>query len=244
MGGYYPITTEEEIEMSRRYEEALAEVDRDKVYQPEKALKLAKETATANFDETIEIAFKLGIDPGKNDQQLRDSLVLPQGTGQEVKIVVFAQGEKAKEAEEAGADVVGSEDLAERIEEGWLDFDVAIATPDMMSVVGKLGPILGPKGLMPNPKVGTVTFELERAIEEIKAGKIEYRADDGGNVHLPLGKASFEVDELLENLEAVCDEIVRARPSGAKGRYILNMTVSATMGPGIKVDPQFARDMV
>ncbi|MBM7623972.1 50S ribosomal protein L1 [Sporohalobacter salinus] len=230
--------------MSKRYEDSLAKVERDKVYQPEEALDLVKETATASFDETIEVAFKLGIDPGKNDQQLRDTLVLPQGTGQEVKVVVFAQGEKVKEAQEAGADEVGGEDLAEKIEEGWLDFDVAIATPDMMSVVGKLGPILGPKGLMPNPKVGTVTFELERAIKEIKAGKIEYRADDGGNVHLPIGKASFEVDDLLDNFETVCDEIVRARPSGAKGRYIINITVSSTMGPGIKVDPQFARNMV
>ncbi|MGM0470772.1 MAG: 50S ribosomal protein L1 [Bacillota bacterium] len=229
--------------MSKRYEESLEKIDRDQQYGAKEALELAKETATANFEESIEVSFKLGIDPGKNDQQLRDTVVLPEGTGQDIKVAVFAQGEKAKEAENAGADVVGSEDLAERIEEGWMDFDVAIATPDLMSVVGKLGPILGPQGLMPNPKVGTVTFDLEKAIKEVKAGKIEYRADDGGNVHLPIGKDTFEVDELYENFKTICDEIIRSRPVGAKGRYILNITVSATMGPGIKIDPQVARDL-
>ncbi|KXS42233.1 MULTISPECIES: 50S ribosomal protein L1 [unclassified Candidatus Frackibacter] len=229
--------------MSKRYTEAFDKVDREKVYQPEEALKLAQETATANFDETIEVAIKLGIDPNKNDQQLRGALVLPEGTGQDVKVVVFAQGEKAKEAEEAGADVVGAEDLAEKIEDGWLDFDVAVATPDMMSVVGKLGRILGPQGLMPNPKVGTVTFDLEKAIKELKAGKIEYRADKDGNVHLPLGKASFATEALFENFKAIFDEIIRSRPSGAKGRYLLTITVSATMGPGVKVDPQVVRNM-
>jgi len=229
--------------MSKRYTEAFDKVDREKVYQPEEALELAQETATANFDETIEVAIKLGIDPNKNDQQLRGALVLPEGTGQDVKVVVFAQGEKAKEAEEAGADVVGAEDLAEKIEDGWLDFDVAVATPDMMSVVGKLGRILGPQGLMPNPKVGTVTFDLEKAIKELKAGKIEYRADKDGNVHLPLGKASFATEALFENFKAIFDEIIRSRPSGAKGRYLLTITVSATMGPGVKVDPQVVRNM-
>lgn len=229
--------------MAKRYENALESVDREELYSLEEALELAKETATANFEETIEVAAKLGIDPNKNDQQLRGALVLPNGTGQDVKVIAFAKGEKAKEAEAAGADVVGTEDLAERIEEGWLDFDVVVATPDMMSVVGKLGRILGPKGLMPNPKVGTVTFELERAIKELKSGKIEYRADEGGNVHLPLGKDSFTVDELAENFRAVFDEIIRARPAGAQGRYLMNITVSATMGPGIKVDPQVVRNM-
>jgi large subunit ribosomal protein L1 len=229
--------------MSKRYDEALENVNREKLYELEDALELTKETATANFDETIEVSAKLGIDPNKNDEQLRGALVLPNGTGQEVKVVVFAKGEKAKEAEEAGADVVGTEDLAEKIEDGWLDFDVAVATPDMMSIVGKLGRILGPQGLMPNPKVGTVTFELEKAIKELKAGKIEYRADKGGNIHLPLGKSSFNVEELAGNFRKIFDEIIRARPTGAKGRYILSITVSATMGPGIKVDPQVVRDM-
>ncbi|MCK8825780.1 50S ribosomal protein L1 [Fuchsiella alkaliacetigena] len=229
--------------MSKRYAEVFEKVDREKLYSPKEALELAKETATANFDETIEVAIKLGIDPDKNDQQLRGALVLPAGTGQEVKVIAFAQGEKAKEAEEAGADVVGTEDLAERIEEGWLDFDIAVATPDMMSLVGKLGRILGPQGLMPNPKVGTVTFDLKEAITDIKAGKVEYRADKDGNLHLPLGKASFSVEDLFANFSAVLEEVIRARPLGAKGQYLYNVTVSATMGPGVKIDPGIVRNM-
>ncbi|OCL27849.1 50S ribosomal protein L1 [Orenia metallireducens] len=224
--------------MSKRYKDAYAKVDRDKLYEIEEALKLAKETATAKFDETIEVSVKLGINTTKNDQQIRGAVVLPKGTGKDVRVIVFAQGEKVKEAEAAGADVVGGEELAEKIKDGWFDFDVVVATPDMMSVVGKLGPILGPKGLMPNPKVGTVTFDLEQAVKEIKAGKVEYRADKGGNIHLPLGKASFSLDDLNENFRTVMETIVKARPAAAKGRYLLNIAVSATMGPGVKIDPQ------
>ncbi|GAB6099837.1 50S ribosomal protein L1 [Halanaerocella petrolearia] len=230
--------------MSKRYIDAAEKVDEEKVYNPQEALELVKETATANFDETIELSVKLGIDPGKNDQQVRDTFVLPNGTGQEVRVVVFAQGEKAKEAETAGADFVGGEELAEKIENGWLDFDAVVATPDMMSVVGKLGPILGPQGLMPNPKLGTVTFDLEEVINELKAGKIEYRADSSGNVHAPIGKDDFSEDDLYENFIGLMEEIVKSRPEGVKGRYLLNVAVSATMGPGIKVDPQKVLDIV
>jgi large subunit ribosomal protein L1 len=224
--------------MSKRYKDAFTKVDREKLYEIEEALELAKETATAKFDETIEVSISLGVDTSKNDQQLRGAVVLPKGTGKEVKVIVFAQGEKVKEAEAAGADVVGGEELAEKIQEGWLDFDVVVATPDMMSVVGRLGPILGPKGLMPNPKVGTVTFELEQAIKDIKAGKVEYRTDKGGNIHLPLGKDNFELADLYENFRTVMETIVKARPASTKGRYLLNVVVSATMGPGVKIDPQ------
>ncbi len=224
--------------MSKRYNNIFDKVDREKLYGIKEALELAKGTATAKFDETIEVSVKLGVDVSKNDQQIRGAVVLPKGTGKEVKIVVFAQGEKVKEAEAAGADVVGGEELADKIKDGWLDFDVVVATPDMMSVVGKLGPILGPKGLMPNPKVGTVTFELEQAVKEIKAGKVEYRADKGSNVHLPLGKDTFDIEDLYENFETVMETLLKARPAAAKGRYLLNVVVSATMGPGVKVDTQ------
>ena len=224
--------------MSKRYNNLFEKIDQHKEYDIEPALELAKETATANFEETIELSVNLGIDPSKNDQQIRGAMVLPKGTGQDVKVAVFAQGEKAKEAESAGADVVGGEELADKIQEGWLDFDVAVATPDMMSVVGKLGPILGPKGLMPNPKVGTVTFELEKAVKDIKAGKVEYRADKGGNIHVPIGKEDFSIDDLYDNFRAIMDVIFKSRPTGVKGRYLLNIAVSSTMGPGIKIDPQ------
>lgn len=223
-------------DVSRRYEEALDKVDRNKFYEPQEALELVKNLASANFDETVEFSAKLGVNPKHADQNIRGTLVLPHGTGQEVKIVVFAKGEKAREAEEAGADFVGQEDLAEKIEDGWLDFDLAIATPDMMSVVGPLGRILGPKGLMPNPKAGTVTFDLEESIEEFKAGKLEYRVDSDGNMHLPLGKASFEVEELLENFKKVMDVLMIERPASAKGKYFKSITTSSTMGPGVKVD--------
>jgi large subunit ribosomal protein L1 len=222
--------------MSKRYNQALEQVDLEKKYEIKDALELAQKTATANFDETIEVSVRLGIDSGQNDQQVRDTVVLPEGTGNEVKVVAFAQGEKEKEAEQAGADVIGGEELAEKIEEGWMDFDAVVATPDMMQVVGKLGPILGPRGLMPNPKTGTVTFDLEKAIGDLKAGKIEYRADKGGNVNVPLGKASFDLEELYNNFETFTDALIRSRPSGVKGRYMLNLAVSATMGPGIKID--------
>ncbi|GAB6139220.1 50S ribosomal protein L1 [Halanaerobaculum tunisiense] len=226
--------------MSKRYNNAVDKVDKDKVYDIREALELAKETATANFAETIELSTRLGIE----DQQVRDTYVLPNGTGQEVKVIVFAQGEKQKEAEAAGADVVGGEELAERIQNGWMDFDAVLATPDMMSVVGKLGPILGPQGLMPNPKVGTVTFDLEEAISELKAGKIEYRADKAGNVHAPIGKDTFTVDELYENFVGLMEALVKSRPEGVKGRFLLNIAVSSTMGPGIKVDSQTVLDIV
>ncbi|WP_027339544.1 50S ribosomal protein L1 [Halonatronum saccharophilum] len=224
--------------MSKRYNESNKKVDSEKLYDIKEALSLAKETATANFSETVEVSVNLGIDTSKNDQQVRGAVVLPKGTGKEVKVIAFAQGEKVKEAEAAGADVVGGEELADKIQGGWFDFDVVVATPDMMSVVGKLGPVLGPKGLMPNPKVGTVTFDVEQAIKDIKAGQVEYRADKGGNIHLPIGKDNFELDDLYENFTTVMETIVKARPAGAKGRYLLNIAVSATMGPGIKIDPQ------
>lgn len=222
---------------SKRYDEAREKVDRDNLYNPQEALEIVKEISSAGFDETVELAANLGVNPKHADQNIRGTVVLPHGTGQEIKIVVFAKGEKVREAEEAGADVVGGEELAEKIEGGWLDFDLAIATPDMMSVVGKLGRILGPKGLMPNPKAGTVTFELEQAVNEFKAGKVEYRVDKSGIIHLPIGKVSFTADELLDNLKEVMDLLVRERPAAAKGRYLRSVTVSSTMGPGVRVSP-------
>ncbi len=230
----------EEINMakhSKRYQEASKKIERDKLYKPGEALELVKETSTANFDESVELAVNLGVNPKHADQNIRGTVVLPHGTGQEIKVIVFAKGEKIKEAEEAGADEVGGEELAEKIEGGWLDFDLAVATPDMMSVVGKLGRILGPKGLMPNPKAGTVTFELEKAIEEFKAGKLEYRVDKNGVIHLPIGKVSFPVDELKENMLKIMDVLVKERPAAARGKYLRTVSVSSTMGPGIKVDP-------
>ena len=222
---------------SKRYQQAREQVDRTQLYPSEEALEMVKDLSTANFDETVDLSVKLGVNPEHADQNIRGTLVLPHGTGQEVKIVVFAKGEKAREAEEAGADVVGQEDLAEKIEDGWLDFDLALATPDMMSVVGPLGRILGPKGLMPNPKAGTVTFELETAIEEFKAGKLEYRVDKVGNIHLPIGKVSFTVQELLENYKAVMEILLNEKPASASGRYFQSVTVSSTMGPGVKINP-------
>ena len=232
------------MQRSRRYQEAAEKYERSKLYQPEEAIELAQELSSANFDETIEVAANLGVNPKHADQNVRGTVVLPAGTGKEIKVVVFAKGEKAKEAEEAGADVVGQEDLADRIEEGWLDFDIAIATPDMMSVVGKLGRILGPKGLMPNPKAGTVTFELEQAIKEFKAGKLEYRVDKNGVIHLPFGKASFSKEELMENFRVLMDTLARERPAAAKGKYLRSVTVSSTMGPGIKVNTQSIMTML
>ncbi len=224
--------------MGRRYQSQLEEFDRERLYPLQEAVAVVKEIANAGFDETIELTGKLGVNPKHADQQVRGTVVLPHGTGQELKIIVFARGEKVKEAQEAGADVVGDEDLAERIEDGWLDFDVAVATPDMMSVVGKLGRILGPQGLMPNPKVGTVTFDLKEAIEEIKKGKVEYRVDKTSNIHVPVGKASFDEQELFDNLSAVLEAIIRDRPAAAKGRYLRSLTISATMSPGVRLDPQ------
>ena len=227
----------------RRYREALSAIDREQAYSPLTAVRLLKETPAAKFDETVEVHFRLGLNVRHADEQLRGTIMLPHGIGKDVRVAVFAEGEKAREAEVAGADVVGSADLATNIEEGFLDFDVAIATPDQMSVVGKLGRVLGPRGLMPNPKTGTVTMDIGKAVSDAKAGKLEYRTDRGGNVHVPIGKRSFEERALLENYAALVEEIVRAKPSAAKGRYIRQITLTSTMGPGIHVDPSITRDI-
>jgi len=221
----------------KKYLEDTKKYQKDKFYEPEETFDLAKELSWAKFDETIDIAIKLGIDTRRSEEQVRGAVDLPNGTGRKVKVAVFAQGEKVKEAEEAGADIVGGDDLAEKIQEGWTDFDATIATPDMMKVVGKLGKILGPRGLMPNPKIGTVTFDLKNAVKSIKAGKVEYRADKFGIVHAPLGKANFDKNKLLENFIVFMDAIIKAKPSAAKGRYIQSITISSTMGPGIHIDP-------
>lgn len=225
---------------SKRIADALKTYDRTQLYGPREALEKVKATATAKFDETVELAVKLGVNPRHADQQIRGAVTLPHGTGKEVRVLVFAKGEKAKEAQEAGADYVGEADLAEKIQGGWLDFDVAVATPDMMGVVGKLGRILGPKGMMPNPKTGTVTMDVGRAVSEIKAGKIEYRVEKAGIIHVPIGKASFSVDQLLGNFRTVMETLIKARPPAAKGQYVRSVTVSSTMGPGIKISPQRA----
>jgi large subunit ribosomal protein L1 len=221
----------------KRYTEARQAIDREKVYSPVEAVRLLKSLGATKFDETVEVHFRLGLNVRHADEQLRGTLMLPHGTGKDVRVAVFAEGEKAREAEEAGADVVGSADLAKRVEEGFTDFDVAIATPDQMGNVGKLGRILGPRGLMPNPKTGTVTFDLAKAVGEAKAGKLEYRTDRGANVHVAIGKRSFDERSLVENYAAVVDEIVRAKPAAAKGRYIRQITIAPSMGPGIHVDP-------
>jgi len=227
----------------KRYRQARAPIDREHAYTPFEAVKLLKDAPDAKFDETVEVHFHLGLNVRHADQQLRGTLMLPHGTGSDVRVAVFAEGEKAKEAEEAGADVVGSADLATKVEGGFDDFDVAIATPDMMGTVGKLGRILGPRGLMPNPKAGTVTFDIGKAVRDSKAGKLEYRTDRGANVHLTIGKKSFDAKALLENYATVLDEIVRAKPSAAKGRYIRTITLTTSMGPGIHVDPARTRDV-
>ncbi|MDN5364149.1 MAG: large subunit ribosomal protein [Eubacteriales bacterium] len=221
----------------KKYLEAAKQVDRNVLYEPQEALELVKKIAPAKFDETVEVAVRLGVDPRHADQQVRGAVVLPHGTGRSVKVLVFAKGEKAKEAEAAGADYVGAEELIAKIEDGWLDFDVAVATPDMMSQVGKLGRILGPKGLMPNPKTGTVTFDVEKAVKDIKAGKIEYRVDKAGIVHAPIGKVSFDTEKLLENFRTLMEALIKARPAETKGQYIRSVTVSSTMGPGVKINP-------
>jgi large subunit ribosomal protein L1 len=228
----------------KRYRQARAPIDREHAYSPVEAVKLLKDAPDAKFDETVEVHFNLGLNVRHADQQLRGTLMLPHGTGSDVRVAVFAEGEKAKEAEEAGADIVGSADLATQVEGGFDDFDVAIATPDMMGTVGKLGRILGPRGLMPNPKAGTVTFDIGKAVRDSKAGKLEYRTDRGANVHLTIGKKSFEGKALLENYVTVLDEIVRAKPSAAKGRYIRTITLTTSMGPGIHVDPHKTRGIL
>ncbi|WP_164218717.1 50S ribosomal protein L1 [Virgibacillus sp. YIM 98842] len=220
----------------KKHQEALKLVDRSKSYDIEEAINLLKETAKANFDETVEAAFRLGVDPKKADQQIRGAMVLPHGTGKTQRVLVFAKGDKAKEAEAAGADYVGESDYINRINQGWFEFDVIVATPDMMAEVGKLGRVLGPKGLMPNPKTGTVTFEVEKAVKDIKAGKVEYRVDKSANVHVPIGKVSFEEEKLQENFAALTEQLVKVKPQSSKGIYLKNVSVSSTMGPGIKVD--------
>jgi large subunit ribosomal protein L1 len=219
----------------KKYQEAAKLIDRETVYDATEAIELVKKAATAKFDETVEVAARLGVDPKKADQQIRGAVVLPHGTGKTQRVLVFAKGEKAKEAEAAGADHVGEEDLVNKISQGWFDFDVVVATPDMMAQVGKLGRVLGPKGLMPNPKTGTVTFDVAKAVKEIKAGKIEYRVDKQGNIHVPIGKISFESDKLADNFKTIMDTLIKAKPAAAKGTYIRNVAISSTMGPGVKV---------
>ena len=220
----------------KKYRNAVEQVNGDELSDLQAALGRVKELAFAKFDETVEIALRLGVDPKHADQMVRGTVVLPHGTGKKARVAVFAAGEKIKEAEEAGADVVGGEDLAARIEGGWLDFDAVVATPDMMRVVGRLGRVLGPRGLMPNPKTGTVTFDVGKAIEDIKAGKVEFRVDKTGIVHAPVGKVSFELDQLKANADALVSAILKAKPAAAKGKYVKTATVSSTMGPGVKVD--------
>ncbi|WP_333871774.1 50S ribosomal protein L1 [Desulforamulus putei] len=221
----------------KKLQEARKQYDRNTLYEPLEAMELVKKTAPAKFDETVEVAFRLGVDPRHADQQLRGAVVLPHGTGKSKTVLVFAKGEKAKEAEAAGADFVGAEELVEKIQGGWLGFDVAIATPDMMGMVGKLGRILGPRGLMPNPKTGTVTFEVGAAVRDAKGGKITYRTDKVGIVHAPIGKVSFDAQKLAENFKTLADTLIRVKPATAKGQYMKSITVSSTMGPGIRINP-------
>ena len=227
----------------KRYTTARAAIDREQLYAPAEAIALLKSLGGAKFDETVEVHFQLGLNVRHADEQLRGTIMLPHGTGRAMRVAVFAEGDKAREADEAGADVVGSADLAARIEGGFLDFDVAIATPDQMGNVGKLGRVLGPRGLMPNPKTGTVTFDIGKAVSDAKAGKLEYRTDRGANVHVAIGKKSFAERQLLENYAALIEEIVRAKPAAAKGRYIKGVTLATTMGPGLHVDPTRIREL-
>jgi large subunit ribosomal protein L1 len=229
------------VHKGKKYIAALERFDREELYPPAEAVTLVKDMATANFDETVELAVRLGVDPRKADQIVRGTLSLPAGTGRTARVVVFAAGEGAAEAREAGADEVGADDLVARVEGGFLDFDVAIATPDLMGQVGKLGRVLGPRGLMPNPKTGTVTTDVGKAVTEFKGGRVEYRTDKVGNVHVRVGKISFTPEQLLANLHAVIDELVRAKPAAAKGRYLRSVSVSSTMGPGVHIDPAQAR---
>jgi large subunit ribosomal protein L1 len=228
----------------KRYSESLTKVDREREYEPAEAVALVRSLASAKFDESIEIHVRTGLNVRHADEQLRGTIALPNGLGKDVKIAVFAQGAKVAEAEAAGADVVGGEDLAKRVEDGFDDFDVAIATPDMMSVVGRLGRVLGPSGKMPNPKVGTVTMDVAKAVEESKSGKVEYRTDRTAIVHMVIGKASFDDRQLLENYAVVIEELVRAKPTVAKGRYLRSIAMTSTMGPGVKIDPSRTRDII
>lgn len=230
--------------LSKKYKEALAKFDQEQNYSIEEAIKLAKETSTVNFDASVEVAFRLGIDTRKNDQQIRGAMVLPNGTGKTQRVLVFAKGEKAKEAEDAGADFVGEQELITKINDGWFDFDVIVATPDMMGQVGRLGRVLGPKGLMPNPKTGTVTMDVAKAVEDIKAGKVEYRAEKAGIVHAGIGKVSFDAEKLVENFRALHEQLAKAKPASSKGVYFKSVTVSTTMGPGVKVDLNEVRSIL
>jgi large subunit ribosomal protein L1 len=225
------------MKRSKAYQDALKKIDRNRLYDPAEALQLVKELSSARFDETVEVHIKLGVDPRHADQQVRGTVSLPHGTGKTRKVLVFAKGEKQKEAVDAGADYVGAEELAEKIQGGWFDFDVAVATPDMMAVVGKLGKILGPRGLMPNPKSGTVTFDIERTIKELKAGRIEYRVDKTAIIHAPIGRVSFELEKLLDNLNVFAEALIKARPAAAKGQYMRSVSVCSTMGPGVRINP-------
>lgn len=225
--------------LGKKLTDAIKQVERNKLYEPAEAMEMVKKIAPAKFDETVEAVVRLGVDPRHADQQVRGAVVLPHGTGKTRSVLVFAKGDKAKEAEEAGADFVGAEDMVEKIQkEGWLSFDVAIATPDMMGMVGKLGRILGPRGLMPNPKTGTVSFEVAKAVQEVKAGKIEYRVDKAGIIHAPIGKVSFTVEKLMENLKVLVDQLIRVKPQAAKGQYVKGVSVCSTMGPGVKINSQ------
>ncbi|WP_022852842.1 50S ribosomal protein L1 [Thermodesulfatator atlanticus] len=228
----------------KKYADALAKIDRSKRYSFEEAVKLALDNAYAKFDESVDVAVVLGVDPRHADQMVRGSVVLPHGTGKAPRVAVFAKGDKAKEAEAAGADYVGAEDLVKKIQEGWLDFDKAVATPDMMPLVGRIGKILGPRGLMPSAKTGTVTWDVAKAVKDIKSGKVDFKVDRAGVVHAPVGRVSFGPQKILENLAAFMDAIIKAKPSGAKGQYIKSVTLSTTMGPGIKVDPQDVKNLL
>lgn len=229
---------------SKRYQESVQLFEVDKTYKINEAIDILEKMSKANFDETVEAAFRLGVDPKKADEQIRGAMVLPHGTGKTQRVLVFAKGEKAQEAEAAGADFVGDDELIDKINQGWFDFDVIVATPDMMAQVGRLGRVLGPKGLMPNPKTGTVTFEVEKAVKDIKAGQVEYRVDSNANLHVPIGKVSFENDKLIENFEALTETLVRVKPQSSKGAYVKNAVVTSTMGPGIKIDvSDYLRDL-
>jgi large subunit ribosomal protein L1 len=229
--------------LGKKYKEARSKIDREKHYDMGEALDLLPQITYAKFDETVEVAFRLGVDPRHADQMVRGSVALPNGLGKTVKIVVFAKGEKEKEAQEAGADFVGAEDLIDKIQKGWTDFDKAIATPDMMGAVSKLGKILGPRGLMPNPKVGTVTFDIARTVQEMKAGRVEFRVDKAGNLHIPVGKVSFGKEKIIENINSLVEAIIRLKPASSKGTYVKGIAISTTMSPGIKVDPAYARSV-
>jgi len=227
----------------KKYTEARNKIDREKRYDMEEALNLLPQVCFAKFDETVEVAMRLGVDPRHADQMVRGSVALPHGLGKKVRVLVFAKGQKEKEAQDAGADFVGAEDMIEKIQKGWLDFDKAIATPDMMGQVSKLGKILGPRGLMPNPKVGTVTFDVAKTVKELKAGRVEFRVDKAGNLHVPVGKISFGKEKLMDNLNSLIDAVTRLKPSSSKGTYVKGIAISTSMSPGIKIDPGYARNL-